>query len=529
MLVEDLVNLKLDNGRYLVKSKLGEGGMGTVYLGHDTRLDSSVVVKVPHQNMLADSGFRDRFQREIQSLVRLMHPHIVKVIDVGEYEELPFAVMQYLGGGSLVDLSCQSDAISQLGDWLMPIAKALDFIHKKNYIHRDVKPANILFDDAGNAFLGDFGIAKVAEESDKQARRKPLTQPGIAMGTPEYMAPELCDGRAINEKVDQYALGVTVYEFLAGQCPLVGPTPLATILMHKTHQPDPLHIAKPGISKAVGDVVAQAMSKDPSGRFENCVAFAKALLKLDIVRQIPDIKSPSTGTFSSIHDETTMRDTSGLLIEVEDESGNDLDNTVEEAFAPGLLVEVVDTDEEQSSQSPAAKRSDPLEQSKSPTEENQKHSSEASSPESKSESDPPSCQMTGSERKDANHDLDSANLLVEVDTIDLENQIQASSNIAGDSGPSSAPEIPAVPPPIRADNHRKGKKRESTGMPSNSLAASKRSIPPLKSPAQPRKDPCPNCGKSLLVPDSMVGKTVDCPFCHQTLLVKNFGLKELSE
>lgn len=317
MLVDDLVNSKLDNGRYLVKSKLGEGGMGTVYLGHDTRLDSAVVVKVPHRAMLTEPGFRDRFQREIQSLVKLMHPHVVKVIDVGEHEKIPFAVMQHLGGGSLSEMRKRGQySLSKLGDWLVPIAKALDFIHEKNYIHRDVKPANILFDEVGNAFLGDFGIAKVAAESEEKKRQKSLTGTGIAMGTPEYMAPELCDGRSIDKRVDQYALGVTVYEFLAGRCPLIGATPLATIFMHKTHQPDALCELNPDITRDVSDLVQKAMSKERDDRFESCLEFADALLGLGISGRRPKSTSSESGTFPSNADDTDSQNVTDLLVEV---------------------------------------------------------------------------------------------------------------------------------------------------------------------------------------------------------------------
>src|SRR5207253_1939218 len=147
----------LAGGRYRITDRLGEGGMGFVYRARDLRLDCDVVIKVPRRAMLEDTGFAGRFAREIRSLVQLAHPHIVKVTDVGEHDGVPFAVMQYLSGGSLRDRQ-RSDPDGyplplpqeELLDWLSGVAAALDFMHERQYIHRDVKPDNILFDDHGH-------------------------------------------------------------------------------------------------------------------------------------------------------------------------------------------------------------------------------------------------------------------------------------------------------------------------------------------------------------------------------------------
>lgn len=301
-------------GRYTIKTKLGEGGMGAAYLAHDQRLDSPVVIKVPHRNMLHEPGFKERFQREIRSLVRLTHPHIVSVLDVGEHGELPYSVMQYLGGGSLSEFRPKVLALKAAGrvdslkHWLPSIATALDFIHSRGYIHRDIKPANILFDEFGHAFLSDFGIAKVVAQTEEEKRQLSLTGTGIAMGTPEFMAPELCDGVAITERVDQYALAVTVYEMLAGKCPLVGATPLATVVMHKTHTAVPLDKVVPGISRVVAQAIERAMAKDPSQRFPNCAAFSRAILDATAGGQSSPARSGSSESRSS-----TAKDSSAKM------------------------------------------------------------------------------------------------------------------------------------------------------------------------------------------------------------------------
>ena len=156
--------------------------MGQVYLAYDHNLNTDVVVKFPVAADKSSAGpeFLDRFAREIRSLVELSHPHIVKVFDVGELEGHPFVVMEFLAGGSLKDRMPRGPGGEllpmpprSLSDWLLEIAKALDFVHAQKHIHRDVKPANILFDRHGNAFLGDFGIIKAlaTEEADWQGTR----------------------------------------------------------------------------------------------------------------------------------------------------------------------------------------------------------------------------------------------------------------------------------------------------------------------------------------------------------------------
>jgi serine/threonine-protein kinase len=182
------VGRQLADGRYRVTAKLGEGGMGCVYKAHDANLDCDVVIKVPRASLLGDPEFAGRFAREIQSLVRLVHPHIVKIIDVGEEEQVPFAVMQYLPGGSLHDRQRgQRDRATALppetlSEWLEAVAEALDYIHQQGYVHRDVKPANILFDANGSAYVSDFGVAK-AVMWQQTARPKSLTGTGMVLGT----------------------------------------------------------------------------------------------------------------------------------------------------------------------------------------------------------------------------------------------------------------------------------------------------------------------------------------------------------
>ena len=273
----DWAGLALAGGRYRVVERLGEGGMGSVYRVRDANIDADVVVKVPRRALLEDPEFAGRFAREIRSLVRLAHPNIVRVSDVGEHDGLPYAVMQYLPGGSLEDRRAgggPGDATAVVG-WLGPVAAALDFVHAQGYIHRDVKPGNILFDAHGHVFLSDFGVAKViaAAEAPAPGRRNSNTGTGMVLGTPEYMAPELIMGRAVDGRIDQYALAVTVYEMLCGRRPFEAATGTAVLVMQANTPPPPLGGSVRG---AVEAVVMKGLAKDPADRYGSCAEFARA-------------------------------------------------------------------------------------------------------------------------------------------------------------------------------------------------------------------------------------------------------------
>ncbi len=277
------VGLQLAGGRYQVLSKLGEGGMAHVYKATDTLLEREVVVKVPRLAILEEPDFTARFTREIKLLSQLTHTNLVKVIDVGQHEDVPFAVMQLLTGGSLRDrLRPQGRRTrllpTALPGWLRGTALALDFVHQKGLVHRDVKPDNILFDAHGNPFLSDFGIAKALADSRPPDQRTVMTNAGTVLGTPQYMAPEMLLGKDYDGRVDQYALAVTVYESLAGIYPFDGPTPAAVVIEQTTKPPPPLNAAVPSAPAHIVVAVGRALSADPARRFANCEAFAQAVL-----------------------------------------------------------------------------------------------------------------------------------------------------------------------------------------------------------------------------------------------------------
>jgi serine/threonine-protein kinase len=262
------------DGRYRIERLLGHGGMGTVWLARDERVEGRrVVVKVPRASFLEQEGFLDRFEREIQSLTRLDHPRIVKVLDVAHWKDIPVVVLQFLAGGSLAERTERPMASDEVVSWITPVAEGLDFIHSQDVIHRDVKPGNILFDGYGNAFLADFGIAKAlgGEETG-------LTSTGASPGSPSYMAPEAGTPDALGPRYDQYSLACVVYKALSGRLPHEGRTALEVILKRTVDPPVPLRQAAPEVSAAVEAVVMHALARAPSDRFGSCRAFAAAFV-----------------------------------------------------------------------------------------------------------------------------------------------------------------------------------------------------------------------------------------------------------
>jgi len=278
------VGSDLSAGRYHVNRLIGEGGMGEVYLADDRNLDTEVVIKVPHPMALVEPGFAALFEREARSLVQLAHPHIVRVLEVGRHQEVPFSVMQFLPGGSVETrrprrpdgqrLPCSPGG---LRGWLPAIAGALDFVHARGFLHRDVKPTNILFDSHGYAYLSDFGLAKALALADTGRKAGFTTGRQAAWVTPEYMAPERILGDSYDGRADQYALAVTLYELLAARPPFEGQTPMAVMSCHLHDEPPPLDGVNGQVSGELSRAVHRALDKAPQNRYPNCAALSQAV------------------------------------------------------------------------------------------------------------------------------------------------------------------------------------------------------------------------------------------------------------
>jgi predicted Ser/Thr protein kinase len=262
----------LIKGRYRVGRRLGEGGMAIVYAGHDLSLGRDVAIKTLRPQYAADKSFRARFAREGRAAASLSHPNIIDVFDVGDEGDTPYLVMELIRGQPLkaiiaAEAPFHPDDVAEL---LEQIGGALDYAHAKGYVHRDVKPGNILVDEHGRARIVDFGIAKGLADSD-------LTETGGGFGTVGYLSPEQAEGLMATPASDIYALGVVAYEMLTGKLPFWADTPVGVAMQHINEPPPPPSRVLAGAPTRVDEVVLRALDKDPTRRWPSAGAFAQAL------------------------------------------------------------------------------------------------------------------------------------------------------------------------------------------------------------------------------------------------------------
>jgi serine/threonine-protein kinase len=260
-------------GRYTLEKELGRGGMATVYLARDLKHDRPVALKVLHPELAATLGL-DRFLREIRLAARLQHPHILTVLDSGEAAGILWYTMPYVEGESLRDRlrrEVQLPFEDALGT-AREVGLALDYAHRQGVVHRDIKPENILLSD-GQALVADFGIAQAIEQGTSGR----LTETGLALGTPAYMAPEQASGGQVDARSDIYALGCVLYEMLAGEPPYTGPTPQA-LLAKRLAEPVPsIRRVREGVTDKVEQVLTRALAKVPADRYRTTAELVRAL------------------------------------------------------------------------------------------------------------------------------------------------------------------------------------------------------------------------------------------------------------
>ncbi len=212
---------------YIIKRKLGRGGMANVYFGIQESLKRKVAVKILSQYLLQDEQLIKRFLREAETAANLNHSNIVHIYDVGKYNDLNYIVMEYLEGGNLKQKLKKGEIDEEKALWIIEeISKALDYAHSKGIIHRDIKPENIMFREDGTPVLVDFGIAKAIGSETK------LTKTGVYIGTPRYMSPEQIQGEELDGRTDYYSLGIVLYELLTGKVPYDGEDSIAIAMKH---------------------------------------------------------------------------------------------------------------------------------------------------------------------------------------------------------------------------------------------------------------------------------------------------------
>jgi tRNA A-37 threonylcarbamoyl transferase component Bud32 len=259
--------------RYQLRDVLGQGGMAVVYRAYDTRLQREIAFKVLAAHLITESAFYQRFERETRIIATLEHPNIVPVYDSGiDEKKQPYLVMRLLRGGTLRDRRGRGElAGADLWPPMHQVAAALDHAHSQNIIHRDIKPVNILFDEKGNAYVSDFGIAKVRDTTTGD-----LTGNNV-LGTPAYMSPEQFEGRPVDGRSDQYSLAVVLFEALTGRPPFGGKTPVALMNQHLNDAPAAAHALNPNLPPAVSVVLNRALAKEPAARYPTVSAFVQEL------------------------------------------------------------------------------------------------------------------------------------------------------------------------------------------------------------------------------------------------------------
>jgi serine/threonine protein kinase len=259
--------------RYRVIRRLGGGGMADVYFAEQALLARRVVIKVLHAHLGKDPEIAERFRREAEAAAQLCHPHICPILDCGDVDGIVYTVMPYYEGGSL------ADKVQKHGNVDMPLVAAaaaqvacgLDFAHRRGIVHRDVKPDNVLFDEDGNAIITDFGIATARFHGR-------LTASGRAMGTPHYMSPEQAMGKLIDGRSDVYAMGIMLYESLAGYPPFDGADSFSVGYKQVHEKPVALDEANKRVPAPLSAIVMRCLEKSPSDRYARGFELADALI-----------------------------------------------------------------------------------------------------------------------------------------------------------------------------------------------------------------------------------------------------------
>ncbi|HET8989258.1 MAG TPA: Stk1 family PASTA domain-containing Ser/Thr kinase [Humibacillus sp.] len=316
---------RLVDGRYQVRSRIARGGMATVYLATDLRLERRVAIKIMHGHLADDNTFKTRFVQEARSAARLAHPNVVNVFDQGQDADMAYLVMEYLPGITLRDLLKDYRKLTpeQAVDILDAVLSGLAAAHKAGIVHRDLKPENVLLADDGRIKLGDFGLARAASAN---------TATGQALlGTIAYLSPELVTRGVADARSDIYALGIMMYEMLTGEQPYVGEAPMAIAYQHANDTVPTPSSKNPAVPHELDELVLWATARDPDERP------ADARVMLDRLREIEPVlrgapaaaATQSTTVLSPLADAPTAETRvlapggAALVTTVEDDDGGE--------------------------------------------------------------------------------------------------------------------------------------------------------------------------------------------------------------
>lgn len=261
-------------GRYRLERRLGVGGMSTVQLGFDTRLERYVAVKLLAEHLAADDGFVARFRREALAAARLVHPNVVQVYDFGTDESSgrQFIAMEYVEGKSGAELLREQGRLdpAEVVDICAQACRGLDYAHRNGVVHRDIKPGNLLRSQERIVKIADFGIAKAADDSD-------ITRVGSVIGTAAYLSPEQARGEAAGPPSDLYALGVVAYQLLSGRLPYQGHSLTELARQQETGPPTDVHQLVSEVPPALSEAIRRALTPDPANRYAAAPELERAL------------------------------------------------------------------------------------------------------------------------------------------------------------------------------------------------------------------------------------------------------------
>ncbi len=294
--------------RYEIVDKIARGGMADVFRARDLLLDRPVALKVLFPELSTSAAFVERFRREATAAANLSHPNIVSVYDWGRSDNAYFIVMELIDGETLASLIKRRGPLEfdYAAAIAADVASALNYAHRHGVIHRDVKPGNVLIAEDGHIKVADFGIARA------QTSNEDLTQTGSVMGTATYISPEQAEGKALDGRSDVYSLGVVLYEMLAGVPPFTGDSTVSVALKQVSERAAPLASLRPDVPKPLEDIVAKAMRKSPSERYESAQD-----LRSDLLRYIQ--RRPVEAARSAVMESVTS-DTTRMIEEVSNAS-----------------------------------------------------------------------------------------------------------------------------------------------------------------------------------------------------------------
>ncbi|WP_406836920.1 Stk1 family PASTA domain-containing Ser/Thr kinase [Streptomyces sp. AHU1] len=299
-LQDPLVGHVLD-GRYRVEARIAVGGMATVYRALDTRLDRVLALKVMHPTLAADASFVERFIREAKSVARLAHPNVVQVFDQGADGSYVYLAMEYIAGCTLRDVLRERGALQPRAalDILEPVLAALGAAHRAGFVHRDMKPENVLIGDDGRVKVADFGLVRAVDTVTSTT--------GAVLGTVSYLAPEQIEHGTSDTRVDVYACGVVLYEMLTGAKPHTADSPAQVLYQHLHEDVPPPSAAVPGMAHALDELVTAAAARNPELRPADAVALLGQVLEARAGLTAEQLDAVPPGALSVSHDNADDR------------------------------------------------------------------------------------------------------------------------------------------------------------------------------------------------------------------------------